>query len=61
MSTPERETRTTEGGRGAVTMLDLLASCAAADAVSTPPRDVVQEAESEPQGVPETVVRQEAA
>ncbi|MEU8524173.1 hypothetical protein AB0C77_01030 [Streptomyces sp. NPDC048629] len=61
MSTPERETRATEGRRGAVTMVDLLASCAAADAVSTPPREVERETEPEAQGVAEPVVRQEAA
>ncbi|BAU85488.1 hypothetical protein SLA_4604 [Streptomyces laurentii] len=40
MATPERD-GTTSTGRGAdtVSMRDLLAACAAADAVSTPPRE----------------------
>ncbi|WP_418958590.1 hypothetical protein [Streptomyces tritici] len=39
MSMPERETRETVPGGAVLNMRDLLASCAAADAVSTPPRD----------------------
>ncbi|HEY9371363.1 hypothetical protein [Streptomyces sp.] len=61
MSTPERETRAAaHRGGGVVTMRDLLASCAAADAVSTP--DVVRDAEREREDVTEQPeLRQDAA
>ncbi|POX54656.1 hypothetical protein [Streptomyces sp. Ru72] len=45
-------------GSGSVSMKDLLASCAAAEAVSTPPRDP---APGQPQSAPVTEDRRRAA
>ncbi|MEX0173650.1 hypothetical protein [Streptomyces sp. LMG1-1-1.1] len=53
MATPERA----EPGRDHVPMSELLASCAAARALSTPPRPRPEEDEE----APEPVVRDEAA
>ncbi|WP_198422492.1 hypothetical protein [Streptomyces sp. QHH-9511] len=53
MATPER-------AEERISMSDLLASCAAASAVSTPPRET-EPAEAEPGVEHETPVRREAA
>ncbi|MFE5295955.1 hypothetical protein [Streptomyces sp. NPDC056632] len=47
MATPEREDRTADS----VPMRDLLASCAAANAVSTPPRRPEPSEHDEPEAV----------
>ncbi|MFJ9827365.1 hypothetical protein ACIRSU_23845 [Streptomyces sp. NPDC101160] len=53
MATPEREDREDRGAHRAenVSMRDLLASCAAANAVSTPPREPRPGVDGEPRPV----------
>ncbi|MGW4158399.1 hypothetical protein [Streptomyces sp. NPDC004788] len=53
MATPEREDREDSGAHRAenVSMRELLAACAAADAVSTPPREPRPPADGEPRPV----------
>ncbi|MEV4948125.1 hypothetical protein [Streptomyces sp. NPDC053755] len=56
MATPERARAADR-----ITMSDLLASCAAASAVSTPPREPDEQPEAAPDIEPEAPARREAA